>query len=105
MGPQTEDTAAEHTGSRLLTGLVRLFDERVMGLLALIALATALGPMVFDVSPDVNRTLTVVECVLVGMFAAEFVLHYLLALGQVSFGIAMAMATALYVFAVKGWLK
>jgi Mg2+ and Co2+ transporter CorA len=26
-------------------------------------------------------------------------------LGQVSFGIAMAMAVALYVFAIKGWLK
>ena len=26
-------------------------------------------------------------------------------LGQVSFGVAMAMAVSLYVFAVKGWLK
>ena len=26
-------------------------------------------------------------------------------LGQVAFGVAMGMATALYVFAVKGWLK
>jgi Mg2+ and Co2+ transporter CorA len=43
-----------------------------MGLLALIALATALGPMVFDVSPGIERALTVVEWVLVGMFATEF---------------------------------
>lgn len=61
------------------TGLARLFDERVMGLLALIALATALGPMVFDVSPDVERTLTVVEWVLVGMFAAEFAFNFYVA--------------------------
>ena len=79
MGPHAEDTAAEHPDSRLLTGLARLFDERVMGLLALIALATALGPMVFDVTHDVEVTLTVVEWVLVAMFAAEFVLHYLVA--------------------------
>ena len=26
-------------------------------------------------------------------------------LGQVAFGVAMGMATALYVFAIKGWLK
>lgn len=26
-------------------------------------------------------------------------------LGQVAFGVAMGMATVLYVFAVKGWLK
>lgn len=26
-------------------------------------------------------------------------------LGQVTFGVAMGMATALYVFAVRGWLK
>jgi len=55
-----------------LTSLARLFNEGVMGLLALVALATALGPMVFDVGPDVERALTVVEWVLVGAFAAEF---------------------------------
>lgn len=61
------------------TGLARLFDERVMGLLALIALATALGPMVFDVSPDGERALNVVEWALVGMFAAEFIFHFSIA--------------------------
>jgi Mg2+ and Co2+ transporter CorA len=43
-----------------------------MGVFALIAFATSLGPMVFDVSPGLERALTVVEWVLVGMFAAEF---------------------------------
>jgi hypothetical protein len=28
-----------------------------------------------------------------------------LTFGQVAFGVAMGMATALYVFAAKGWLK
>src|SRR2546427_13256855 len=61
-----------HERRSFLTRLARFFNEGVMGLLALIALATALGPMVFDVSPSVERAFTVVEWVLVGMFAAEF---------------------------------
>lgn len=56
----------------VLASLARVFNESVMGLLALVALATALGPMVFDVSPNVERTLVVIEWVLVGAFAAEF---------------------------------
>lgn len=56
----------------LLTGLARLFNEGIMGLLALVALATALGPLVFDVGVDFERALTVVEWVLVGIFAADF---------------------------------
>ena len=57
-----------------LSSLARFFNEGVMGLLALVALATALGPMVFDVSPAVERGLTVVEWVVVGAFAAEFLI-------------------------------
>ena len=49
---------------RRLARLARVFNENVMGLLALVALATALGPMAFDVSPGVERALTVVEWVL-----------------------------------------
>lgn len=66
---------SEHSGHEpraFLTRLARFFNESVMGLLALIALATALGPMVFDVSAGVERGLTFVEWVLVGTFAAEF---------------------------------
>jgi Mg2+ and Co2+ transporter CorA len=46
-----------------------------MGFLALVALATALGPMVFDVSAGVERALTVLEWALVAAFAAEFILQ------------------------------
>src|SRR5262245_42646291 len=60
------------TESRVLLTLARHFNEGVMGFLALVALATALGPMVFDVSPGAQQILTVVEWLLVGAFAAEF---------------------------------
>lgn len=43
-----------------------------MGFFALVALGTSLGPLVFEVSPAVERLLTVVEWVLVGAFAADF---------------------------------
>lgn len=46
-----------------------------MGVLALVALATALGPMVFDVTPAGERWLTLIEWVLVSAFAAEFVVQ------------------------------
>jgi Mg2+ and Co2+ transporter CorA len=52
-----------------------LFNEGVMGFLALVALATALGPMVFDVGTQAEHVLTVIEWVLVGSFAAEFCVH------------------------------
>ena len=58
-----------------LTTLARLFNEGVMGFLALVALATALGPMVFDVSPGVERLLTILEWALVTAFALEFVIQ------------------------------
>ncbi len=57
-----------------LTSLARFFNEGVMGLLALVALAAALGPMVFDVSPAVEQALTIVEWVIVGAFAADFII-------------------------------
>ena len=56
----------------LLNRLTRVFNEGVMGLFALVAFAIAIGPMVFDVSTNVERTLTVLEWVLVGAFATEF---------------------------------
>ena len=57
---------------RDLSRLAPLFNGNVMGFLALVAFATALGPMVFDVSPDAERGLTVLEWILVSTFAAEF---------------------------------
>lgn len=50
-----------------------------MGLLALVALATALGPMAFDVDPGAERALTILEWVLVGVFAAELIVSGLTA--------------------------
>lgn len=61
--------------SPFLIRVARVFNETVMDALALVALATALGPMVFDVGPSLERTLPFVEWILVGMFAAEFVTH------------------------------
>jgi hypothetical protein len=65
----------EHPGGEspmFLIALARVLNEGVIGFLALVALATALGPMVFDVSPNVERVLTIVEWVLVSAFAADF---------------------------------
>ena len=59
--------------------LARALNEAVMGFLALIALATALGPMVFDVTPDIESVLTVIEWLLVAAFAVEFAVQGLVA--------------------------
>src|SRR5688572_26140101 len=58
---------------RHMTRAQRLSNESVMGFLALVALATALGPLVFDVTPAVERWLTFIEWLLVAAFAAELV--------------------------------
>jgi hypothetical protein len=55
------------------------FNEYVMGFLALVAVATALGPLVFEVSVEVERLLTLVEWLLVGMFSAEVLIQGALA--------------------------
>ena len=61
--------------SRLRSALMRIFDDDVMRFLALVAFATALGPLVFDVSPVIEHELAVFEWLLVAAFAAEFVLQ------------------------------
>ena len=50
-----------------------------MGFLALVALATAIGPLVFDVSPATDQLLTVVEWVVLGLFVTEFVVQFTVA--------------------------
>ena len=67
---------------RSLATLSRLFDERFMGLLAILALATALMPMVFDLSPEIERVLTGIEWFLVAAFAAEFVFQGVVAVDR-----------------------
>jgi hypothetical protein len=54
----------------------RVLNEAVMGFLALVALATAIGPLVFDVSPTTDRVLSVVEWVVLGLFVVEFIVQY-----------------------------
>ena len=57
----------------------RVLNEAVMGFLALVALATAMGPLVFDVSPSTERLLNVVEGAILGVFIAEFVVQFAVA--------------------------
>lgn len=52
--------------------LLRVFNEGVMGFLGLVAMAVAIGPMVFPVSPAWLRALTAIEWALVAAFAADF---------------------------------
>lgn len=52
--------------------MTAVLNEAVMGLLALVALATAVGPLVFDVSPGLDRWLTFVEWVVLAVFVLEF---------------------------------
>ena len=57
----------------------RVLNEAVMGFLALVALATAIGPLVFDVSPATDRLLDFVEWVVLGLFIAEFAVQFTVA--------------------------
>jgi hypothetical protein len=63
----------------MLARVARVLNEGVMGLLALVAFGVAIGPMVFDVSPDVEWILTVVEWMLVGAFSAQIAIEGVLA--------------------------
>lgn len=64
---------------RVVTRFARDFNEGAMGLMALVALASASGPMAFDLSPATEGVLTIVEWVLVRILAAEFVISGLVA--------------------------
>ena len=57
----------------------RVLSEAVMGFLALVALATAIGPLVFDVSPATDRLLDSVDWVVLGLFIAEFAVQFTVA--------------------------
>jgi Mg2+ and Co2+ transporter CorA len=77
--PSNPASVAIENTSTLANRLAPIFNEYVMGFLALVAVATALGPLVFDVSAESERLLMLVEWVLVGMFAAEFLIQGALA--------------------------
>src|SRR5688572_14337897 len=68
-----------HTAATPLVWASRVLNEAVMGFLAIVALATAIGPLVFDVSPATDRLLTVVEWVVLGLFVAEFAVQFTVA--------------------------
>ena len=57
----------------------RVLNEAVMGFLALVAIATAMGPLVFDVSPATDRLIDVVEWIVLGLFIAEFAVQFTVA--------------------------
>lgn len=54
-------------------------SEAVMGFLALVALATAVGPLVFEVSAEAERFLDVVEAVILSLFVIDFIVQYAVA--------------------------
>ena len=56
-----------------------VLNEAVMGLLALVALGTALGAEVFDVSAATERRLDVIEWVVLSLFVVEFVVQFAVA--------------------------
>jgi Mg2+ and Co2+ transporter CorA len=60
----------------LLAWASRWLNEAVMGFLALVALATATGSLVFDVSPGAERFLNTVEGLILALFIAEFVVQF-----------------------------
>jgi len=56
--------------------IAAVLDEPVMGFLALVGLAAALGPLVFDLGPTASRILQVLEWALVAVFALDFVVEF-----------------------------
>jgi Mg2+ and Co2+ transporter CorA len=62
-----------------LRTLGRVLNEALMGFLALAALAVAVLPEVFDIPARVGRLLGGLEWVIVGLFAAEYLVHLVLA--------------------------
>lgn len=69
------DMSAETPSRSLAARLASCLNEGVIGFLALVAFATALGPLVFDLSPAVDRALQALEWIVVGAFALEFVVQ------------------------------
>jgi Ion transport protein len=53
-----------------------LFHEELMGLLALVGLGTALGPVVFEIGPATESLLNGIELIVLTLFIIEFVLQW-----------------------------
>ena len=71
--------STRHAVATPLAWASRVLNEALMGFLALVALATAIGPLVFDVSPATDRWLDVVEWLVLGLFVAELVVQFTVA--------------------------
>ncbi len=68
-----------HTDHTVLDWASRALNEAVMGFLAIVALGTAIGPLVFEVSPGTDRLLSVVEVLILTLFIADFVVQFAVA--------------------------
>src|SRR5262245_62023172 len=71
--PRTDKSG---TPAMALTWASRLLNEAIMGFLALVALATAIGPLVFEMTPAAERVLAAVEWVVLGLFVVEFLVQF-----------------------------
>jgi Mg2+ and Co2+ transporter CorA len=65
--------------TRFLTLIASVLNERVIGVLAILAVASSVYPDLFDVSDELARYLDWVEFAVVLVFAADYVVHLLLA--------------------------
>lgn len=70
---------------RLLKRLSGGLSDAVMGFLALAALAVAIVPALFDISPLASETLGACEWLIVGLFALEYVTNLVLATSRWAF--------------------
>jgi hypothetical protein len=62
-----------------MTRLARVLNEAVMGLLALVALATATAPLAFDLSPATEQLLNAVEIGILCVFVVEVAVQFAVA--------------------------
>jgi len=69
----------------VLRALSRLLTEPVMGFLALAALSAGVAPMLFELPPRIARALDLAEWAIIGVFAAEYLVHLALARDKARF--------------------
>ena len=62
--------------------LARYLNEPVMGFLALAALSAGIAPMLFELPPWLARVVDIGEWAIIGLFAAEYLVHLALAENQ-----------------------
>jgi Mg2+ and Co2+ transporter CorA len=70
-----------------LRNLSRWLSEPVMGFLALAALCVAIVPILFQLPPRIERALDIAGWAIVGVFAAEYLVHLALARHKLAFAL------------------